>query len=328
MLPTRIVFLSPRDGETVGDSLNVGVSLSSQGAPVEQVVFQVNDAVVGTDDTQPYELALDLRQYPAGIFTISAIAYGTDTTELARTTLNLIHTSTADEPTIIPTTVLATPTADEPTNVRPIMLIGIGLGGLGIFIVMLLIFMLVRQQQRDKLQEGIEEIDKLFVEKPLPRVFEDVYKAPQKEYHTPSPDAFGTLVVQSSDDTPLIGHRFYIISEMTSLGRSAENDINFPKDNPVSRRHAEILLQRGKLFVREVQSTDSAGEPKSPKYGTFINGKRVGTELVQLKTGDEILLGKRVRLKFEAGEKLDTLEGGTFDDMTVADDVDRTHTQS
>jgi hypothetical protein len=128
-----------------------------------------------------------------------------------------------------------------------------------------------------------------------------------------SPDAFGMLVVTASDDASMIGHRFEIMKPLTTLGRSADNEIPFPKDSPVSRHHAQIEARGGGLFIREVESADKSGHPKRPTYGTFINENPIGMEPVLLNSGVEIRLGKRVRLRFEAGQKLMSGSSETMD---------------
>jgi hypothetical protein len=117
-------------------------------------------------------------------------------------------------------------------------------------------------------------------------------------------DVFGALTVTASDDPSLPGQRFAITRRRTTLGRKADNDIIFPKDSPVSRHHALVEEKDGGLFLSEVEETDDkTGRPKRPTYGTFINDKEVGAQSLLLQTGDEIRLGKRVKLKFEAGAK-------------------------
>jgi pSer/pThr/pTyr-binding forkhead associated (FHA) protein len=125
----------------------------------------------------------------------------------------------------------------------------------------------------------------------------------------------------------MIGLRIELTSSLTTLGRSADNDINFPKDNPVSRRHAEIFERDRKVFLREVESMDSGGGYKPPKYGTFVNDIPLGSNPAELRTGDEIRLGKRVLLKFEAYEKMEVDDAKTYDDVMPDEDPDKTMDQ-
>lgn len=326
-LPIIVTFTSPLEGETISDSLNIAVSLTTQGETViERVVFEVNGAKAGADDTKPYGLELDAKQYPTGILNISAIVYGKDNVELARIpSLNIIRADATEAASIVipPETIPTTTVASEDT--KPVMLVAIALGGIVIVAIALLIFILARQQIHDKVRDDdwddttIPQIQSLSAFRNA-----DEYRA--EDTRESGTGALGALTVEASDDTSVIGHRFEIM-ETTTLGRSADNDINFPKDNPVSRQHAEIFERDGSLFLREIESMDSSGKSKSPKYGTSINDTPLGSEPVLLKTGDEILLGKRVRLRFEAFEKSNKSEGLTYDDLTASDDIDKTQDQ-
>jgi len=142
-------------------------------------------------------------------------------------------------------------------------------------------------------------------------------------------DALGALTIEASDDSSLLGHRFEITASLVTLGRSADNDINFPNDKPVSRHHAEIYQISGKLYLREVAMADSSGTARPPKYGTFLNQEPMGADPALLKTGDEILLGKRVRLKFESYTRDMDVDALTYDDddLTAANDIDKTQDQ-
>jgi len=112
----------------------------------------------------------------------------------------------------------------------------------------------------------------------------------------PGPSAFAFLTVLHSDDRSKIGHHFELTRLCTTLGRSKDNDIKFPKDSPVSRHHAKIELNKDDVHLSEVRSADGA----RPKFGTFINQAKVMSEPVLLKSGDLIGLGKRLQLKFQS----------------------------
>jgi hypothetical protein len=333
VLPTRIAFLTPREGEAIGDSLKAEVSLLSQGESIARVAFEINGKVVDTDDTKPYELDADVSQYPAGMLTLTAIAYGLSDNKLASSTANIVHTVSAPAPTVeAATSVVSSPPENTAPTIKPIMLVGIALGGLGIFTIALLVSLLIHQQQKDNGVEEAEAINSsLFSQAQGIEAISDVYRTKKAERRTAvKPDTYGTLLVETSDDATLVGHLFYIIAEQTTLGRSADNNIPFPKDNPVSRQHAEIFFKGGRLYLKQVQSKDADGESVLPRYGTYLNERPLGLDPVALKTGDKIVLGKRVRLKFEAGEKLNILDSRTIDDVTTDNDdydVDRTNTQ-
>jgi pSer/pThr/pTyr-binding forkhead associated (FHA) protein len=140
-----------------------------------------------------------------------------------------------------------------------------------------------------------------------------------------NPDAFGMLTVTASDDPSMLGQRFEITNRRTTLGRKADNDIIFPKDSPISRRHAVVEEKNGGLFLSEVDDMDEkTGAPKRPTYGTFINENEVGTKSVLLQTGAEMRLGKRVRLKYEAGTRVHIGNEKTLDDFASSGDSGKT----
>jgi hypothetical protein len=65
------------------------------------------------------------------------------------------------------------------------------------------------------------------------------------------------------------------------VGRSSSCDVTLPKDDQISRRHAEIATRGGKAWVRDLGST----------YGTRLNGGLIGEALVQLRPGNVLRIG-------------------------------------
>ncbi len=318
-LPARITFLTPADGESVTDTLKVTVALSGQSETIARVDFQVNGEVIGSDDATPYELTLDLSRYPEGSLTLTAIAYGETNAELTRSAINLFHKKEA--PPVPPTTAAepAPPPAPEPQRSSPAIVIGAALAGLGLVAILLLGFIVVRQRKQEKTAEQTL---------PQVSVVESAHSVADADRTADSfeggPEALGALTVEASDDPSMIGLRFEISASLTTLGRSASNDINFPRDNPVSRHHAEIFEKNNKLWLREVETTDSSGASAPPKYGTFLNDIPLGSNPAELKNGDEIRLGKRLRLRFETYARREEADAKTFDELTLDDDADRT----
>lgn len=323
-LPARITFLTPTEGETVADALKVTVAISGGGETITRVEFQINGNVIGADETTPYELEFDLSSYAQGNLTLTAIAYGENDGELTRSAVNLLHKveaasvppTTASEPT--------SPPAPESKRSNPALLIGSVLVGLGLAIAALLGVMLARQQKQEK---GRGE------ERTQPQVrAENAHSVADADGTVDSfqvgPEALGALTVEASDDPSMIGLLFEISSSLTTLGRSASNDISFPRDNPVSRHHAEIFEKNKKLWLREVETMDSSGAYAPPKYGTFVNDTPLGSNPVELKNGDEIRLGKRLRLRFETYAEADEEDAKTFDEFTLDEDADRTVDQT
>jgi predicted component of type VI protein secretion system len=64
------------------------------------------------------------------------------------------------------------------------------------------------------------------------------------------------------------------------IGRSQECHLR-PKSDAISRQHCEIVIDDGKLLIRDMGS----------KNGTYVNGKRIDGQ-VQLTQGDQLLVGK------------------------------------
>src|SRR5678815_878863 len=80
--------------------------------------------------------------------------------------------------------------------------------------------------------------------------------------------------------TDALGRRTIPIERpVTTFGRRSECDVRLTGAD-VSRQHAELLLQDGRILLRDCES----------KFGTYVNGERI-TER-ELKPGDTIGLGQ------------------------------------
>lgn len=64
------------------------------------------------------------------------------------------------------------------------------------------------------------------------------------------------------------------------IGRASQADVELA-DPEVSRRHARLDLVRGVLYVSDAGSSN----------GTFLNGKPLGGESIELRRGDDIDVG-------------------------------------
>ncbi len=83
---------------------------------------------------------------------------------------------------------------------------------------------------------------------------------------------------------PLLGKTFAIEQPVMTIGRSSECDIQI-EDDKASRKHAEINLRDGLVWLTDLQSTN----------GSYVNSKRVSE--IPLNDGDLVLIG-RVLFKF------------------------------
>lgn len=66
-----------------------------------------------------------------------------------------------------------------------------------------------------------------------------------------------------------------------TIGRDIQNELPIEKDSNISRNHAEISFSRGKIWLRDLGSTN----------GSFINSVRINKK-TELKNGDTIIVGK------------------------------------
>ncbi|MCJ7530127.1 MAG: VWA domain-containing protein [Anaerolineales bacterium] len=128
----------------------------------------------------------------------------------------------------------------------------------------------------------------------------------------------GVLTVLSSDDPMMVGQVITVNAGRTTIGRSAECDIVLPKDKAVSREHAGIEQMGKQVFLTELVSQQPDGSVKKPTYGTFVNEAKVGNVPVELKTGDIIRLGNRLKLRFEKFGGGDLSAEATIDGFNVA----------
>jgi hypothetical protein len=85
-----------------------------------------------------------------------------------------------------------------------------------------------------------------------------------------------------------IGEKSVVIaSDVTTIGRTPDNDISFPEDSNVSRYHAEIESKFGDYWLIDLKSSN----------GSTVNGNRVDRDIL-LSEGDKIVLGGSSELVF------------------------------
>ncbi len=300
--PLRLVFAEPVEGSEVSGETKIRVETFGQGETIQSVLFQINGATTATVTTSPYETQIDFSEYAEGSLTIDAIAQGADGIELARTSRtvqNLAVAATID-------------TDDNDFLIKDYLIYILACGLLLVVAIGFGVFNFLRKQkerQRDK--EWEEKVGGVGA----PTVEELSFGSDDRTMDALDipPDAYGRLTIIASDDESMVNQPFDLISERTTLGRKADNDIVFLKDSPVSRHHAAIEIRNGGLFLMEIMELDEKGNQKSPTYGTFVNENKIDRDGVFLQNGDEIRLGKRVRLRVEAGEKIRLGDDVTMD---------------
>ena len=312
--PLRLTFVEPTEGQEISGMTTLKVETFGQGETIQSVIFQINEATVATVTTTPYAAQVDFGTYPEGALTIDAIAQGAGGIELARVSRQVVVRAG-----------MATPTSSgggsdsSPSGYLLYILGGVILLGTALIVVIILAILKKRKERQRELEwnqkvGGIGE---------TPTV-EEMSGGSDRTMDAweMNPDALGMLTVSASDDPSMLGQRFEITNRRTTLGRKADNDIIFPKDSPVSRHHALIEERNGGLFLSEVEETDEkTGRPKRPTFGTFVNETEVGAQEILLQNGDEIRLGKRVKLKFEASARIRAGDEKTFDGFTASGDT-------
>jgi hypothetical protein len=280
------------EGAAIGDVATLLVSISGQGAPISQVIFLANNSIIGTDSTAPYELEWSLEDIPEGPVLLEAIAQDAGGAELARSGVTVTYQEG------ISPTATACPEGEDCNPPPPpwtTIIIASALGLLLVVIVVVIVLGKKRKEEKERDRRWKETVQGEGA--PAPESGSGDHDRTMDSF-TPSEGALGMLVILESDDPSLKGQRFEINRSVTTLGRKSTNDVMFPKDGAVSRQHAVIEERGGQLYVSEVMAADDTGQPKRPTYGTFVNDQQIEAP-VALRSGDEIRLGKRVRLRFE-----------------------------
>lgn len=312
-LPYIITFTSPAKDAEVSGPITIAVTISGQGAPIQKVQFLANGVSIGFDSEAPYELewqpSPDLQ---AGEVFLEAIAQDAAGTQLVRGGVTIKYRPA------VPTQPVAE--AEKKSSSTAIIMISAGIGGLilmGALVIFLLAVVKKRRDEKRREEEWRRVVQGIGV--PTTTTMDDR----TLDAFTPSENALAVLVILNSDDPALIHQRIEITKPVTHLGRKADNDVVFAKDSTVSRHHAVIEERNGQMFLSEVMGVDDYGRPKPPTYGTFVNGKQIQGSYA-LHDGDEIQLGRRVRIRFEAiaptiGTEERTLDQLSSDDAKTTD---------
>lgn len=317
-LPYFVLFEYPKDGEKVYQPLTIAITVGGEGVPIKKVQFLANGAPIGEDSTPPYTLKWDPTQYSPGTdILLEVVLRDANGTQLARSGIT-VHRVPPPTPTPTPLPVggTSTPTAAstgiqawwatlKTASWRPLVLGGVGLLGMA-----LLVFLLLGVRRR-KIREA-ERARQWEAKLQAASQAASTDMEHTRDVLVPSSEALGVLVVLQSEDPALLNRRFEITRSVTTLGRKSTNDIVFPRDMAVSRQHAVIEERDGHLYLSEIVGVDERGHPRRPTYGTFLNGRRIEGSVL-LHDGDEIQLGKRLRLRFEAVRPMKGGEDRTID---------------
>jgi Ca-activated chloride channel family protein len=310
-LPYSISFTSPVEGATVGDATTIMVSISGQGAPIQKVVFFANTALIGSDESAPYELEWDLTGLDEGQIFLEALAQDGNGAELARSGITITY-----QPGLEPSQVAGQGGEGgvTPLSQTTMIIIGVSLAALVVVVVVVIVISAKkRKEEKERDRRWKETVQGEGVSGPAVGMEDRTMDS-----FTPSENALGMLVILESDDPALRGQRFEISKSVTTLGRKSTNDVMFPKDGAVSRQHAVIEERGGSLYLSEVMAADDDGKPKRPTYGTFVNDLQIEAP-VALRNGDQIRLGKRVRIRFEGIGESSSDTDQTMDQFSDSD---------
>jgi two-component system, cell cycle response regulator len=110
-----------------------------------------------------------------------------------------------------------------------------------------------------------------------------------------------------------VGEMFKLTKEETVLGRSDDVDLRLI-DEGVSRRHAIVTLQDGRVILKDLGSVN----------GTYCNGHRISDDRV-LDDGDKISLGGTTILKFTYQDDLEEQFSKNLYESAVKDGLTGLH---
>lgn len=102
-----------------------------------------------------------------------------------------------------------------------------------------------------------------------------INKINQKEYNNPY-----LKLINRKERLDFEIQEFYDLGDVTSIGRSRDNEIQI-LDKYVSSKHLKIIMDEGEYFLEDQGSVN----------GTYLNSTKI-EDVVKLKNGDRIGLGQ------------------------------------
>ncbi|NMB90443.1 MAG: VWA domain-containing protein, partial [Chloroflexi bacterium] len=283
-MPTGILIKSPEEGQSLTGKQTLSAVVTGQADQVKKVIFYVGGKEVGQSSSAPYQVDFEFTSTFAGNTTVEAVAQGAGGEEIARQAVHITIGMPAGEDED------ASATAQSPTALAPAQADASAplalnspyvMGGIAVVVVAILAFVLLRKRKAGAGSAAAVE---------------------------------GRIEVTASDDPGLVGKTFDLQQPLTRLGRLvSDNDLCFPQDSPVSKRHAIIEQQDKDFYLREVE--------QGTTYGTYLNDQEMGPEPQLLHNGDEIRLGKRLKLRIilPTHEQPNEIGGKTLDNIVNND---------
>ncbi len=310
VLPTTITFTSIGDNDSISGLTKISAKILTQGAPIARVGFSVDGTSIGEDYSEPYEVDWNTGINESREAKIEAVAIGNDGTELARTSVTVNIVPPTPEPGEESTLVNGTLVAGEKTenegaksSLSTNSIIGIVAGV--VIIGGLIAFLILRRKKK-----GIVEDEDFAIRSNEPmedKTIDEISFIPQ---------TYGTLQVEQSDDSMMVGQILTISKLPAEIGRdAAHSDILFSsQDKAVSRRHAVLESQDKDIIVKDNGST----------YGTFVDDNPVSPEGTIIRSGSRIRLGARTVLLFQSERANVNDPDKTMDEIKIEYDPDRT----
>jgi len=103
--------------------------------------------------------------------------------------------------------------------------------------------------------------------------------------------------ITECEDKSLREQTFAITGYPFHIGRAANNDLVF-HELSVSRAHAKISCHENEIIIQD----------RGSKFGTFVNGEKLGIEPIPLTLEDEIQLGVKTKFKWVTGNLDKTID--------------------
>ncbi len=276
-LTSTLALISPQENSVVSGNTMIDVEVGGTPGLVASVDYLLDDSPVDFANEPPFDTILDFSSVAPGAHTLTTVARTISGLELARTSVTFSVPVSAEIPSVMATPGhTQQPISSWSLALTPILIIATIVVAFAALI--LLIFILLRKDRRVSVKSA----------------------APPRPPHNPARHdlGFATFTVLASDDIKRVGEKRTLQRSTLSIGRTAENDWSFPNDAAVSRRHVRIEYTGGRFMLQEVPSPAQDGQLKPPTYGTFVNGISLAGSGILLKDGDQILLGKRLKIRF------------------------------
>lgn len=295
-LPPLVTFTSPAEGDYIKPEVtDVSISIRERGIPFNTLTFKIDDVAIGVggrSDETPFTYPIDFSQFADREVKLTCILFDEAGKQLTDQTLSLsvlplgveepLNVTEASQPAPAVPEEVAPDTIFLGLNLKQLIIIASVLLG-GILIIVTSIIMFVKKKRATGEGGSLHK--------------QTAQEGATLDGFSLLESALGTITVLSSDDPALVGKEYVLAKSEFSIGRSVENDLAFPKDSAVSRRHIVIFDKKGVPCLREEMKRLSDGTKSPPTYGTYINDRKISSEVV-LHSGDEISLGRRTKLRF------------------------------